>query len=123
MDIVSCIKQMAPPGMTLRKPESCVQVRRWGRRRGEPALVYLINGRHEKGITESEWRQAFAELEMTGEFTRSFFRQEMPRCHKEGSCNYTTIGAVFEHVGVAIYRRRGVYAYNPPVRTLGAPFE
>ena len=109
MDIVSCIKQKAPPGTVVRKPESCVRIQRWGTRRGERALVYLMEGGHEKGVTESEWRRAFAELKKTGEFTRTFFRQEMPRCNKEGSCNFTTIGAVFEHVGVAMYRRPGVY--------------
>lgn len=84
-------------------------VKGWGERRGEPALIYRICGVHEKGITKSEWVKAFAQLTRTGELTRSWFNDKLVECRKEGGCNFTTIGGVFEFLGVAVFSHRGCY--------------
>lgn len=104
-------------GTVIPKPEakSDFYVKAWGKRRGEAALVYCIPNHgnpakpHEKGVTESEFEKAFAELKRSGEFTRAWFDKHLPNCAKEGSCNYTTIGGIFELLGEAAYSSRGVY--------------
>ena len=99
------------------KPEADDEftIKGWGDRNGEIALVYFIPNRsnpekpHEKAITVSEWEQAQRQLDTTGEFTKTWFSQNMPRCTKEGSCNFTTIGGIFTLLGFAVYSQRGVY--------------
>ena len=117
-DIVGLIEQVAVPGTVIPKPKArgAFFVRRWGCRRGERALIYAIpNHRdercpYEKGITESEWVMAHDRLTEAGQITRMWFRCEMPACEAEGSCNFTTIGGVFELLGIATYVQRGTYA-------------
>jgi hypothetical protein len=99
------------------KPEarSNFTVKGWGKRRGEPALIYNIPNnknpkRHnEKGITESEWRRAYIQLMKTGYFTTKWFKENLSDCAEEGSCNFTTIGGIFEELGLAEYSCRGRY--------------
>ena len=117
-EIVELIKQNVTPGTVIPKPAARADfvVKRWGRRRGESALVYTIpNHRnesrpYEKGITESEWTNAHDRLTETGLVTREWFRSAMAECNAEGSCNFTTVGGVFELLGIAKYVRRGTYA-------------
>jgi hypothetical protein len=51
----------------------------WGVRRREDALIYTIPSHktkpYEKGITKSEWVQAFEHLKDAGHFSRSWFKQ------------------------------------------------
>lgn len=111
------IRKLILPGTVLPKPEAKADfvVKSWGTRRGEAALVYCIpnhgNPRrpHQKGVSVSEFESAFAELHRSGEFTRAWFTKHLANCAKEGSCNYTTIGGVFELLGEAKYSKRGVY--------------
>jgi hypothetical protein len=76
---------------------------------GRRALVYTIPNHknrtkpYEKGITVPEWDQAFEHLTDTGDFSRSWFEQSMPACAKEGGCNFTTIGGIFELLGYATH--------------------
>ena len=115
--ILELIEQTATPGTVIPKPEARGDfiVKRWGRRRGERALVYTIPNHndekrpHEKGITESEWVKAYDRLTEAGEITRKWFRCAMADCNAEGSCNFTTIGGIFELLGVASYAQRGTY--------------
>ena len=91
------------------------KVKGWGTRRGQRALIYTIPNHsnpafpHEKGVTCAEWEQAYARLLSTGEFTKPWFDNSMPACGKEGSCNFTTIGGIFELLGHASYADRGRY--------------
>ena len=111
--IVKLIEQTAVRGTVIPKPEVRGDsiVKCWGRRRGERALVYKIPNHkdrkkpyaYEKGITESEWVEAHNRLNESGEITRKWFRCAMAQCNAEGSCNFTTIGGVFELLGVARY--------------------
>ncbi len=85
-----------------------------GSRRGEEALIYTIPSHtgskpYEKGVTVSEFALAQAELTRSGEFTRAWFKENLPSCAKEGACNFTTIGGVFELLGLARYEGRGRY--------------
>lgn len=115
--IESRIRKSAPPGTVIPKPEATADfvVKGWGTRRGESALVYCIPNHqqpgkpYEKGITVSEFKKAFAELKRSGEFTRTWFNENLPECAKEGACNFTTIGGIFELLGEASYFERGVY--------------
>jgi len=115
--IVEKILQSVPPGTVIPKPEAKGDfvVKAWGRRRGERSLIYSIPnhrnpGRpYEKGITETEFERAYEELRSSGELTRTWFAKNLPGCAKEGSCNYTTLGGIFELPGEAMYSSRGVY--------------
>ncbi len=115
--IIGKIEDWASPGTEIPKPEtdSVYRVKGWGRRRGERALIYFIPNHanrcqpHEKGATESEWEQAYARLISEEELRHSWFKGSMARCHKEGSCNFTTIGGVFVALGIAVRHGRGVY--------------
>ena len=116
-DILQRIEQTATPGTVIPKPEARGDfvVKRWGIRRGERALIYTIpNHRdprrpYEKGISDSEWTKAFEQLMETSEFSSSWFQRNLTDCVKEGSCNFTTIGGIFELLGDAEYVERGLY--------------
>ena len=68
-----------------------------------------MRGGSEKGIAESEWARAFEQLQRAGELTRFWFNDALVGCNKEGSCNFTTIGGVFQALGFATYRGNGRY--------------
>lgn len=105
------------PGMIIPKPAAKGDfiVKGWGKRRGERALIYYIPNRsphgkpYEKGITETEWEIANDELKSQGRITRQWFNECLPECAKEGGCNFTTIGGIFELLGIAEYGNRGEY--------------
>ena len=105
------------PGRLIPKPETDTEyrVKGWGRRRGERALIYSIPNRkdksrpYHKGVTVSEWKRAYERLVSAGELRRSWFRSALPACHREGSCNFTTVGGVFVLLGLAVREERGAY--------------
>ena len=107
------IRRMVPPGTIIPKPDAKAdfKVKGWGRRRGENALIYFVpnhkNPRdpYERGITESEWEQAYQQIKRNGKFSRTWFEQNMEACNKEGGCNFTTIGGIFKLLGLAYYER------------------
>ena len=111
--IIEQIRRIAQPGTVIPKPDAKADfiVKGWGRRRGENSLIYFIpnhiNPRspYEKGITESEWEQAYQQIIKNGEFSRTWFNQNMKACDKEGGCNFTTIGGIFELLGIAYYEK------------------
>jgi hypothetical protein len=112
-NILADIENRITPGMTIPKPQANADfiVKGWGIRRGERALIYTIPnhgdpGRpYQKGIAASEWRRAFEQLRDAGAISRSWFDRSLPACAKEGGCNFTTIGGVFELLGCAVYSR------------------
>ncbi|MDF2372516.1 MAG: hypothetical protein P1V21_17160 [Rhizobiaceae bacterium] len=113
MDVIARL----PNGTSIPKPQSneSSKIFGWGRRRGEKALVYAMPNHktpekpHKKGITITEFKLAYDVLLSTGKFTRAWFEIHMPECNNEGGCNFTSIGGVFELVGVAEYVARGGY--------------
>ncbi len=117
MTIIDHIRSEVEPGMVIPKPEAKgeFRVKGWGKRRGEAALVYQIPNHKnpispgEKGITESEFLKAHDELRRTGELTRAWFDKELADCAKEGSCNFTTLGGIFQMLGDATYAEQGRY--------------
>jgi hypothetical protein len=104
------------PGTAIPKPASrgAFTVKGLGMRRGEPALIYRIPnhrdpGRpYEKGITRSEFEQAYSELMTTGTFSSGWFRKNMEECAKHAPCNFTSLGGIFQLLGIAEYQR-GTY--------------
>ena len=116
-EIIGMIEDWASPGVEIPKPEtnSVYHVKGLGNRRGERALIYLIPNHanrsypHEKGVTESEWHQAYDQLILNGELRHSWFRRVMAPCFNEGACNFTTIGGVFIALGIAARQERGIY--------------
>lgn len=108
--IVRLIRERIAPGIEIPKPESGggFMVKGWGTRRGEPALIYTIPNRrggrpYEKGVTVSDFERAWRQLEAAGELTHAWFRANLPACAAEGSCNFTTLGGIFQLLGLARY--------------------
>jgi hypothetical protein len=105
------------PGTIIPKPEATAtfKIKGWGERRGESALIYWIPNHKNpskplaKGVTVSEFERAHAEIIATGQFTRAWFKFNLSTCANEGGCNFTTIGGVFELLGLARYASRGTY--------------
>ena len=110
-------REAIAPGAVIPKPQAKGDfvVKGWGKRRGEHALIYRIQNHrrpekpYEKGITVSEFDKAFSELKRSGEFTRSWFEQNLPECAKEGGCNFTSIGGIFILLKEATYWGPGIY--------------
>ena len=103
-------------GKVIPKPEAKAPflIKGMGRRRGEPALIYTIlshTGRrpYEKGITITEFEKAYTQLKRIGAFDRSWFNENLSSCAKDGGCNFTSLGGVFQILGIAEYSERGQY--------------
>lgn len=111
------IRSVAPPGTIIPKPQArmAFRVKGDGIRRGYPALIYTIPNHndparpHEKGVTYAELERAYAQILRMGTRTRAWFQTHLANCYDEGSCNFTTVGGLFELLGEAVYERRGVY--------------
>ncbi len=104
------------PGVVIPKPESKSPffIKGMGSRRGEAALIYTVPSHtrskpYEKGITLTEFERAYKQLQEVGTLDRSWFNENLPLCAKEGGCNFTTIGGVFQMMGIAEYSDRGQY--------------
>lgn len=86
-----------------------------GKRRGKKAIIYYIpnhkniNKPYQKGITIDELKQAYTKLIEAGELTRKWFNENLAACAKEGGCNFTTIGGIFELLEIATYSSKGCY--------------
>lgn len=108
-----------PAGTIIPKPESenDFTIKGLGMRRNEEALIYRIPTNdpdkyprgHEKGITFTEFHKAYTVLQETSNFTSKWFDTELSECAKEGGCNFTTIGGIFELLGIAQYSDFGRY--------------
>lgn len=108
-----------PVGTVIPKPESekDFTIKGLGMRRGEEALIYRIptndlkkySHGHEKGVTFAEFYKAYAVLQETSNFTREWFYKNLPECAGEGGCNFTTIGGIFELLGIASYSKSATY--------------
>lgn len=115
--IVERVKNEISSGDTIPKPnpKGKFLVKGWGRRRDQSALIYTIPNHknpakpYQKGICESEFEAAYHELKSSGKFSRQWFNSYLSACAKEGACNFTTIGGVFEMLGEAWYAGNGVY--------------
>lgn len=118
--IAQTIRNEILPGMEIPKPLPKGQflVKGWGRRRGEDALIYTIPNHknpakpYSKGITASEFESAYQQLHASGELTRQWFDDHISACAKEGPCNFTTVGGIFEILGIAKYIGSGIYQYQ-----------
>lgn len=118
--IIKTIQQCISVGTVIPKPAARADfvVTGWGTRRGERALIYLIPNHknpkkpYEKGVTESEFARTDEHLVSEGLLTQAWFQETFPACAREGSCNFTTIGGIFELLGKAKYAEPGLYKSN-----------
>ena len=116
-EIISSIEAEILPGAVIPKPLTDAEhrVTGWGIRRGERALIYSIPNHknpsrpHAKGVTVSDWEQAYGQLMSTGKLEYSWFMSAMPECFKIGACNFTTIGGIFVLLRIAERSARGIY--------------
>jgi hypothetical protein len=114
--ILEQIEKIAKSGTVIPKPmaKSDFVIKGWGKRRREIALIYRIPNQknpgfyYEKGITKSEFEKAYQQILNNGNFSTEWFNQNMQGCAKEGGCNFTTIGGIFELLGLVNYER-GIY--------------
>lgn len=114
--IIEKIKQLKI-GTRIPKPNSQEPyiILGWGKSRGERALRYSIPKKQTskkqniKRIRASDFEKAYKSLKSGGQFTRNWFEINMPDCAKDGGCNFTTIGGIFELIGVAYYDSPGIY--------------
>ncbi len=115
--IIDRIQSHIAPGTVIPKPAAKAEfkVKGWGVRRGVPALIYTIPSHthpskpYNKGITAQEFEAAWAHLQSTGNLSRAWFNANLSACAKEGGCNFTTIGGIFELLGLAHYVGEGLY--------------
>lgn len=107
-------------GTPIPKPKATAEfkIKGVGKRRGEAALTYWVPNHKSpskplvKGITFTEFTRAYNQLRESTHFTRRWFNTNLEACAKEGTCNFTTIGGVFQLLGVAHYARPGTYVLN-----------
>jgi hypothetical protein len=93
------------------KPEAkgAFKIKGLGKRRKEKALIYYIPNHnnpekpYQKGITASEFEIAYQQLLNNGELSRSWFNKNLSQCAEEGTCNFTTVGGIFELLDLAVY--------------------
>ena len=115
--IIERIKNEICPGDVIPKPKAKqdFKVKGWGKRRNKEALIYTIPNHktpekpYEKGVNLDEIIFAYEHLLKQGDFTRDWFNKNLSSCAKEGGCNFTTIGGVFELLGLVRYFKRGTY--------------
>jgi|SRR3990172_6005088 len=114
--IVDRITNEIMPGQIIPKPFTKTNsVKGWGKRRDQPALIYYIPSRnsnkkpYQKGVTESEFELAYRHLMQTESLTRKWFNENLTDCAAEGPCNFTTIGGIFQLLGIARYVGKGLY--------------
>jgi len=118
--IIEAIRQHVLPDTEIPKPDAQGRflVKGWGRRRDESALIYKIPNHnnpskpYEKGITVSDFESSYRQLKTSGELTRQWFNEHVPDCAYEGTCNFTTVGGIFELLGYAEYLGNGVYSFK-----------
>lgn len=82
---------------------------RFGQRRKQTAVIYAIpchtgkKPHYEKGITLAEFAHVLRALDENGSVTLSWFKEHLPDCVKEGSCNYTSLCGILELLGYCTY--------------------
>ena len=117
MNIGEMIEERFVPGAIIPKPVSEFEyyVKGWGIRRGQRALIYYIPNHknpakpYEKGITISEFQIALERIQNEEDLTRKWFKENLIRCNKEGGCNFTTLGGIFQKLSYVEYVGNGVY--------------
>lgn len=116
MDVLELIKGL-PAGTVIPKPFALGEfvIKGWGKRRGSDALIYYIPNRsvggapYQKGIAVDEWVRAIEVLTVEGQLSAQWAKVNLSGCLKEGYCNFTTIGGIFQLLGFAVYAGSGVY--------------
>jgi hypothetical protein len=76
----------------------------------KPFLKYCT-GNSKKTISKAEFRGAYQRLLDNNSFTKQWFNKHFPT---KAGCNFTSIGGVFEKLGIAKYIKNGCYQLIQP---------
>jgi hypothetical protein len=116
--IIENIKTNVPPGTIIPKPRSreVYLVIGWKTNKsGEEVLEYSIPARSDtmkrstKRIPSSVFREAYEVLCDKGEITKDWLASTFPKVDACGGCNFTTLGGIFQLLGLAEWEKPGVY--------------
>lgn len=114
MSIFDAIENVVDPGMRIPKVRDReIFVKGIGIRRGYEAVIYYIANKnnpykpYEKGINRLEFEKAYKHLLVEGRITRRWFEEKLTQCSYESGCNYSTMGGIFELIGVASRGEKG----------------
>lgn len=96
------LKQAIVPGLIFQKPNvqsSIIKIDKEG-------FHYSIgqNGNSKK-VTYAVLEKCYDRLESTHEFSRAWFNATFPSIAKTSSCNFTTIGGLFQQFNLATYQK------------------
>ena len=101
-----------PPGTRIPKPGSDrrYEIKGWVSVNGEERIAYTVAN---KAIPISWLRKSLGELSRTGRLESAWFRRAFYKGKDLGGCNFTTVGGLFQLIGIAKYSRPGVYVAAP----------
>lgn len=96
------LKQAIEPGLTFEKPNvqsSIIKI-------DDDGFYYSIgqNGNSKK-VTFDVFEQCYNRLQEKEELSRAWFNATFPVIAKSASCNFTTIGGLLQHFGLANYHK------------------
>jgi len=76
----------------------------------DKGIYYSIGeGNNYKKVSFVELEAAFYELHNNEMITRKWYRETFPKHVNSAPCNFTTIGGLLQHFGLAVYNGRGIY--------------
>ena len=96
------LKQSIIPGLQFEKPNvqsSILKIDQEG-------FYYSIgqNGNSKK-VTYDVLEKCYYQLESTNTLSKKWFNTTFPSIAKSAPCNFTTIGGLFQHFGIATYQK------------------
>ncbi len=77
-----------------------------------PTTRYIISLKNSNKFSTYTHYPSGTSVTNTGELTHKWFKENLTKCAKEGSCNFTTLGGILEKIGVVKYVKRGMYSSN-----------
>lgn len=96
------LKKSIQPGLTFEKPNvqsSIIKI-------NDTSFYYSIGQQgHSKKVTYDVFEQCYNRLYMAEELNRAWFKATFPSIAKASPCNFTTIGGLLQHFGLAYYRK------------------
>jgi hypothetical protein len=111
------VRNILKEGIIIPKPRSKEAYRSlgWKSSRGEEAFIYALPKRPKskrastKRIPSSVFKEACRILIEDGAITKAWFTEAFPKLNADGSCNFTTLGGVFQILGFAKWAKPGSY--------------
>ena len=109
--VISEIKKL-PPNTEVKKPNSIAYTDGWSE--NAEGLRYKFGSMRTKIVRVKLFEMALVELRATSQLTRGWFKTTFPKEQKSAPCNFTTIGGVFELLGLVKYAGSGKYVIVNP---------